>query len=179
MGYIQHREDRPKKWLARYKGPDGRHHSKAFRRKVDAEKWLHVEESKTIRGEWVDPTAGALTFGEWSERWLSGLHSIKPKTRAGYESLLRSRVLPTFGGTELRRISTAAVREWVAAMIAEDLSPARVRQARQVLHAAVQVAVQDGLIVRNPCDKVKPPDRSQAASVVPHLGRGRETRRSC
>jgi integrase len=58
MGYISRREDRPKPWLARHKGPDGRHHSKAFRRKVDAEKWLALEESKSIRGEWVDTEAG-------------------------------------------------------------------------------------------------------------------------
>jgi len=157
MGYVQRREDRPKPWLARYKAPDGRLHSKSFRRKVDAEKWLTLEESKGIRGEWVDPTAGAITFGEWSQTWLSGLHSIKPKTLAGYESLLRSRVLPTFGGVELRRITTAAVREWVSAMVDEGLSPARVRQARQVLHAALDVAVEDGLIARNPADRVKPP----------------------
>ncbi len=157
MGYIQQREDRPKKWLARYKGPDGRHHSKAFRRKVDAEKWLALEESKSIKGEWADPTAGKVTYREWSDRWLSGLHSIKPKTLAGYESLLRSRVLPTFGGTELRRITTTAVREWVASMVDEGLSPARTRQALQVLHASLDVAVDDGLLARNPTDRVKPP----------------------
>lgn len=157
MGYIQQREDRPKKWLARYKGPDGRHHSKAFRRKVDAENWLALEESKSIKGEWVDPTAGKVTYGEWSNRWLSGLHSIKPKTLAGYESLLRSRLLPTFGGTELRRITTTAVRAWVASMVDEGLSPARTRQALQVLHASLDVAVDDGLLARNPTDRVKPP----------------------
>jgi integrase len=157
MGYIQRREDRPKPWLARYRGPDGRHHSKSFRRKVDAEKWLHVEESKSIRGEWVDPTAGKIIYREWSERWLEGIHSVKPKTLAGYESLLRSRVLPVFAGTELRRISTSAVRSWVAAMVDEGLSPARIRQALQVLHASLAVAVDDGLIARNPTDRVKPP----------------------
>lgn len=157
MGYIQQREDRPKKWLARYKGPDGRHHSKAFHRKVDAEKWLALEESKSIRGEWVDPTAGKVTYREWSEQWLAGLHSVKPKTLAGYESLLRSRVLPTFGGTELRRITTSAVRSWVTSMVEEGLSAARIRQALQVLHASLDVAVDDGLIAKNPTDRVKPP----------------------
>jgi integrase len=157
LGYIQRREDRPKPWLARHKAADGRHHSKAFRRKVDAEKWLALEESKLIKGEWVDPTAGKVTYREWSDQWLSGLHSIKPKTLAGSESLLRSRVLPRFGGTELRRITTTAVRAWVASMVEEGLSPARTRQALQVLHASLDVAVDDGLLARNPTDRVKPP----------------------
>jgi integrase len=156
MGAIQ-RVDRPKPWLARYRAPDGRQHSKSFGRKVDAERWLRDQESSVDRGAWVNPSAGAVTFGEWSEIWLSGLHSIKPKTLAGYESLLRSRVLPTFGVVELRRITPAAVREWMTDMVAEGLSPARVRQARQVLNAALEVAVDDGLIARNPTDRVKPP----------------------
>jgi hypothetical protein len=88
MGYIQKR-DRPKQWLARYKGPDGRHHSKSFRRKVDAEKWLTLEEGTAIKGKWVDPAAGTISYGEWAELWLEGLHHIGPKTRAGYEGLLR------------------------------------------------------------------------------------------
>ena len=157
MGYIQRREDRPKPWLARHKGPDGRLHSRSFRRKIDAEKWLALEESKSIKGEWVDPAAGKATYRQWSETWLAGLHSIKPKTQAGYESLLRSRVLPEFGDFELRRISTPRVRSWVAEMVEEGLSPARVRQALQVLHASLEVAVEDGLISRNPTDRVRAP----------------------
>jgi hypothetical protein len=154
MEYIQQREDRPRKWLARHKGPDGRHHSKAFRRKVNAESWLALEESKSIKGEWVDPAAGRVTYQEWAEGWLAGLHSIKPKTLAGFESLLRSRVLPAFGETELRRISTAAVRGWVASIVEDGLSPARTRQALQVLHASLDVAGDDRLIARNPTDRV-------------------------
>jgi integrase len=174
MGYIQRREDRPKPWLARHKGPDGRLHSRAFRRKIDAEKWLALEESKSIKGEWVDPAAGKATYRQWSETWLAGLHSVKPKTLAGYESLLRSRVVPEFGDMELRRISTASVRSWVASMVEEGLSSARTRQALQVLHASLDVAVDDGLIARNPTDRVKAPRverRRQLFLTVFELGR--------
>lgn len=157
MGSIQQREDRPKKWLVRYKGPDGRHHSKAFRRKVDAREVARPRGVEVDQGRVGGPDRGEGHYQEWSDRWLSGLHSIKPKTLAGCESLLRSRVLPAFGGTELRRITTTAVREWVASMVEEGLSPARTRQALQVLHASLDVAVDDGLLARNPTDRVKPP----------------------
>ena len=76
MGSIQ-RVDRPKPWLARYRGPDGRQHSRTFNKKIDAERWLRAEESRGDRGEWVDPTAGQVTFAEWSETWLDGL-DLKP-----------------------------------------------------------------------------------------------------
>ena len=155
MGSIR-RVDRPKPWLARYRGPDGRQHSRTFRRKVDAERWLRTEESRGDRGEWVDPTAGQVTFSEWSEAWLDGL-DLKPATRANYVSNLDSRVLPTFGNTKLARITPAAVRKWQTRLRDKGLSAASVRQARQVLSAALDVAVADGLIVRNPAAAVKPP----------------------
>lgn len=155
MGSIQ-RIDRPKPWLARYRGPDGRQHSRTFKRKIDAERWLRTEESRGDRGEWVDPTAGQVAFSEWSERWLDGL-DLKPATRANYVSNLNSRVLPTFGTTQLARITPAAVRSWQTRLRDEGLSAASIRQARQVLSAALEVAVADGLIVRNPAASVKPP----------------------
>ncbi len=173
MGSIN-RINRPRPWLVRYRGPDGRQHSKTFRRKVDAERWLRNEEARLDRGEWVDPSAGTVPYSEWAETWLASLHGIGPKTRAGYESLLRSRILPTFGGVELRRISTAGIRVWVAAMADAGLSPARIRQALQVLRASLDVAVEDGLIVRNPAAKVKTPrveKRRQRFLTAFELGR--------
>lgn len=156
-GSIAKREGRPAPWLARYRGPDGRERSKAFARRVDADRWLTAELAKMNRGEWVDPTAGDVTVEEWAGIWLRGLQGVKPKTREGYESLLRSRVLPTFGAQRLRAVTAPAVREWIASMVDEGLSPARIRQARQVLGALLQVAADDGLIARNPTDRVKVP----------------------
>jgi integrase len=173
MGSIQ-RIDRPKPWRARYRGPNGRQHSKSFKRKIDAERWLRSEEGRADRGEWVDPTAGAERYAQWAEAWLAGLHSIGPKTRHGYESLLRSRVFPTFGEVELRQISTAVVRAWVAEMADEGLSGARIRQALQVLRASLDVAVSDGLIVKNPASGVKAPrveKRRQRFLTADELGR--------
>jgi len=67
------------------------------------------------RGARTDPRAGQIRYRDWSAAWVIGL-DIKPKTRSGYESLLRSRVLPTFGGVQLSRISPQMVRRWIADM---------------------------------------------------------------
>ena len=85
----------------------------------------------------------------------------------GYQSLLRSRVLPVFGNRQLRHIRPADVRAWVASMVAEGLSASRVRQAHQVLHASLNQAVADGLISRNPSGGVKlPTPRPKAMTVL-------------
>lgn len=171
-GSIQRLADRPSPWRARYRAPDGRERSRTFARKVDAERWLRHELADQDRGRWVDPRAGSVTFGEWADSWLRGL-DLKPKTRAVYESALRSRVLPAFGEVELRHISPAAVRTWLAAML-EDGVTARARQARQVLSQALSQAVADGLIARNPCEGVKAPvvrPRRQRFLTVKQLDR--------
>ena len=126
-GSVQNRPDRPKPWRARYRGPDGREHSKSFARRVDADRWLRLELAAADRGLWVDPTAGDVLFGEWVEDWSAGL-TVKPKTAAGYRSLLESRVLPTFGAVPLRRITPVMVRAWVAEMADEGLSASRQRR---------------------------------------------------
>ena len=155
MGSIQHRGDRPKPWRARFNGPDGRQHSKSFARRIDAERWLRAELRRLDRGEWLDPQAGRLTISEWAEIWLRGL-TLKPKTKAGYESILCSRVLPTFGDHQLRQVTPAEIRAWMSDM-AEEVGPARVRQARQLLYQMLETAVVDELIGRNPVARVPAP----------------------
>jgi integrase len=165
--------DRPSPWRARYLGADGRQHSKSFDRKVDAERWLRGELAKVDRGLWVDPSAGDVSFAEWSEGWLKGL-DLKPSTRANYESNLRSRILPRFGSTLISRITPAVVRSWVTELRATGLSAASVRQARQILHAALEVAVTDGILSRNAVDPVSPPSvqpRRQMFLTEAEIGR--------
>jgi integrase len=155
-GSIQTRMDRRLKYRARY-WHNGKQYSKSFERKTDAQLWLRNELSKLDNGSWLDPNAGRVTVREWSEEWLHGLTDQKPKTLHGYQSLLRSRVLPEFGDLELRQVTPAQVRKWMTAMSKEGLSNARSRQARQVLFSMYEVAVADGLVGRNPVAQVKAP----------------------
>src|SRR5690606_20590850 len=89
------------KWQVRYIDPTGRERSKTFRRKVDAERFaVHVEAQKQ-RTEWVDPDRAATRFDQWATEWLETRSHLKPKTRAGYESLFRVWILPAFGASRL------------------------------------------------------------------------------
>lgn len=157
MGSIQ-RVDRSKPWRARYWGPDGRQHSKSFARKVDAERWLKVSEAEALASRWVDPAAEVEPFGPYAEEWIASKRSTVGETTAtNTEALLRSRVLPEFGTTQLKRITTADVRKWLTAMTEEGLSPSTVYTYRRILSQVLDQAVDDGLIVSNPAKKAKAP----------------------
>lgn len=95
-------------------------------------------------------------LAEWSAGWLEAL-DLKPSNRANYESNLRSRILPHFGATPISRITPGVVRSWVTELRGSGLSAASVRQARQILHGALEVAVTDGILPRNAVDPVSPP----------------------
>lgn len=157
-GSVQRLPDRKARpWRARYRGPDGREHSRTFARKVEAQQWLRGQLSAIDSAGWVNPRAGRVTVTTVAEQWTAGLHGLKPKTAAGYRELLTSRVLPTFGTVEVRSVTSAAVRQWIAAMAAEGLSPARIRNARGVLSLVLTQAVSDGLVARNVAAAVKSP----------------------
>jgi integrase len=49
------------------------------------------------------------------------------------------------------------VREWIADMTTEGLSASRIKQAKQVLSAPLKLAVNDGILARDPASGVKVP----------------------
>lgn len=59
-----------KRWRARYFDPAGNERSTTFARKQDAERFLTAVAADVLRGAYVDPDAGKVTFAEFAGRWL-------------------------------------------------------------------------------------------------------------
>ncbi len=166
MAHIRRHPNKPDTWQVRYIDPTGRERSKGgFRRKIDAEKYAHHVEAQKQRGEWIDPDRAATSIGEWAGQWIETRTHLKPKTLAGYESLLRSHVLPRFGVARLDRIDPLEVEAWVAEMQSAGLSPSRIRQAHQVLNAILKAAVRNRYLPSNPAEGVRLP-RSQKREML-------------
>jgi site-specific recombinase XerC len=107
----------------------------------------------------LDPgrPADELVLEAWSKEYLGFSVHLKPKTRVGYESLLRTWILPTFGALPLDAIGGLAVRRWVARMDTEGLSASRTRQNFRLLSQMLASAIDCGLLDRNPSLGVKLP----------------------
>jgi integrase len=162
VGYVedlrgkQQGQGRPR-WRGRYRDQSGRERSKSFARKVDAERFLVSVEDAKLRGAYVDPAAGKISFGEWAERWYLATAHLKPSTRHDYRMLLDHQILPVFGDWSLGSIDTLAVKEWRAGLLADGLSPKRAGKALQVLSQVLGSAVEGGRLSRNAATGVKPP----------------------
>jgi len=144
-------------YLVRWRTPEGASRKKVFSKKSDAERHRTAVEHALHSGAYADAAAGRLTLGEWSSRWMAGRVHLTPKTIAGYESLLRARVIPVWGPVQLGRITRAAVVAWVADMRAQGLSASRTRQAYHLLTSMLDAAVKETLLVRNPAAGVDLP----------------------
>jgi integrase len=145
------------RWRARYQAPDGTERSRSFVRKVDAERFLAEVETDKARGTWTDPALAQIAFADWSDQWLRTTTHLKPKTRAGYESTLRTHLLPAFGPLPIGKIRGSHVREVLAGMQAQGLSASACRQVYYLLSSILRAAIDDGRIRTSPCTGIKLP----------------------
>ena len=138
-----------------FQGPDRKWHYKTHGRKESAERWLRDQLTALDRGEWIDPRIRRTTVAEFAERWFESTAHLKPKTREGYESLLRVYVVPEFGSWRVSDVNRASVRTWLSRLQSSGLSPSRTRQARSALSSILEHAVDAGALRANPARGVK------------------------
>lgn len=150
----------------RYRDPAGADRTRSFSRKVDADRFAATVESDKVRGLWVDPSAGRVSFREYAEqRWLPAQIHLRPNTLELYEGHLRRHVLPAIGGRPLAAIQRPEVKTLVA-RLAQNLAPATVATVYAVARMVMQSAVDDGLLAANPCSRVPLP-RVERQIVAP------------
>ncbi|MGW4461795.1 tyrosine-type recombinase/integrase [Micromonospora sp. NPDC004704] len=156
------------RYRVRYVGPDGREHKKSFpdRAKRDAEAFLVSTETDKLRGSYIDPTAGRLTFRVYAEEWLR-TRSFDESTRETTEFRVRKHLLPFFGDRQLAAIKPGHVREWDRSMVGV-LAPATRAVVFAHLRTILGAAVDDERIAKNPCSaKSVTPPRPVVRRVVP------------
>ncbi|TDW76470.1 tyrosine-type recombinase/integrase [Kribbella pratensis] len=137
-----------KRWLAGWVDPEGRERTKAFGTKGTAERHANAMETDRERGEYIDPEAGKVRFGEVAERWLAS-RVVDPASAIRYETMLRLHVDPVFGLRRVRSIKPSEIAAWIARM-GERFGPSTTRTAFLVLNGVLQTAVDDDVLKRNP-----------------------------
>ncbi|MEU5252362.1 tyrosine-type recombinase/integrase [Streptomyces longwoodensis] len=140
------------RYQARYVGPDGllRPAPETFRTKKDADAWLADKQTELRRGDWRDPDAGKVPFGDYAAAWVKE-RPLAPRTAELYASLLRLHLAPTFEDVAIADMTPAAVRTWRRARLDAGVGASTVAKAYALLRTIMGTAVQDELIRRNPC----------------------------
>ena len=168
-----------KRWRARYEDPNGNERSHMFARKQDAERFLTSISADVLRGAYVDPSAGKVTFADFAQRWLDA-QTFGDSSREATELRVRLHATAHFGDRELRTIKPSTIQAWLRGL-QHELSPTYVRMIFTNVSAVFAAAVDDGLIAANPCQaksvrlpkreqrKVEPWTRAQVRAVIDAL----------
>lgn len=161
MGWVW-KQDRA--WRGAYRDEAGKQHTKSFQRQIDAKRWIATEEAKVVRGDWVNPAAGKVTFAvfyaDWSPRqvWLSSTRENADLAVAG----------TTFAQMPLRSIRRSHVEAWVKQLTA-TLAPTTIDTRFTIVRGVFRAAVADRLIPSDPTFGVVLPRkrRAEAAMTIP------------
>ena len=153
---VVHRTGRTS-WQARWRDPTGSQHSKNFGRRIDAERFLITVGARKLAGTYIDPRAGRIRLGKFTEQATAGWVNRRDSTKARDESYLRSLVLPVFADMPIGAISVFDVQEWVSDLDADGYAPATIRKAYQLLGRICNDAVNGGIIARTPCRDITLP----------------------
>lgn len=158
MGWVWKQDDA---WRGAYRDEAGKQHTKSFQRKVDAKRWVATEEAKVVRGDWVDPRAGRVTFASfyagWAPRqlWLSSTRENADLATAGV----------TFGDIPLRSIRRSHVEGWVKQMTI-NLAPTTIDTRFTIVRGVFRAAVADRLIPSDPTIGVVLPRKRKAEAAM-------------
>jgi integrase len=157
------------RWEARYRGPDGREHSRRFSTKREAQAFLERTGADRQRGEWRDPQGAKVLMADWVDAWWATTVNLRPSSRARDEAYIRNHVLPAFGDLPLGGITQLDVRAWVADLAAAGRAPATVQKAYQTLSKIFRAVVDAGLIAQSPCRRVALPrvEREEMRFLTP------------
>ncbi len=156
-------------YQASYVGPDDQRHlaPTIFMAKIDAEVWLSREKRLIDLNEWTSPLARedaaleaerrakaqAITLREYADRWVQTRYNrngqpLKARSQADYRRLLKSKIYPTFGDTELKNITREDVVAWYRKLAK---TPTEQASAYSLLRTILTTAIEDERIAANPC----------------------------
>ena len=114
-----------------------------------------------------------MTLGEWMDKWLDEymVFTIRESTMSGYRSHIEHQVKRFLGYKPLTSLTTADIQKFYSKIKKEgrvkphplhgyELSDSMVRRIHLMLHEALEMAVKERLIVRNPTKGTTIPKKS-------------------
>ena len=119
-------------------------------------------------GVYIKPTK--QTFGEWVYIWLKEYSkpTVRPTTYDSYEYLIRVHINPALGLIPLKELQPSQIQKFYNTKN-KTLSPSTVRHMHIVINQALDQALKEGKIIRNPAKATKPPkiEKKEARYLTP------------
>ncbi len=167
-------------WYSKYRLPDGRQVQKkigpawtgrgrppaGYFTKRLAEDWLREVLHEARRGTLAGQVPTGATFADAAAEWLRYVEvdrRRKPSTLAGYQSVVRSQLLPAFGDRPVESITTAEVERWLVAL---DGAPSTRARALVLMHGILRRAKKVWGLTANAAAEVEKPPLSSSGEIA-------------
>jgi len=141
-----------------------RHFESVKGHKADAEAKLVELLHSLERGVYVKPQR--LSLEDYLYHWLNGYvkTNCSPRTYDGYQSILKCHIAPKLGQILLAQLQPQHIQQLYAYLFSEGrtdgkgaLSARTILHIHRVLFQALNYAVRQGILIRNPAELVDPP----------------------
>ncbi|OBJ01131.1 hypothetical protein A5625_25760 [Mycobacterium sp. 1465703.0] len=143
-------------YRARYVDSSGKEHTRRFRYKAEANEWL----KQITRGgmDIAPPVSGEWTVAQQFSRWIRKA-DIAETTRATRQHTWRAHVADKWGDLQVTKVLPPDIKAWVADLVDARLGVPTIENALGVLRMVLKDSVDDGRLIRNPCDGINAPRR--------------------
>lgn len=102
--------------------------------------------------------AGKLTVAQYLDKWMDSIQdTLRPRTIARYEIVVRVHLKPTLGKVRLSKLNPLQVQDMYRAKLDSGLSARSVEILHATLYKSLKQAVQWSLIPKNIAETVNPP----------------------
>lgn len=97
------------------------------------------------------------TLKEWMTVWMERdlLGSVKASSYQTYQNYVRKHLLPAMGHHPLAQLTPAVIQAYINELAASDLSISMQQGIHRLLAAATRAAADQGLIDRDPCERLR------------------------
>ena len=149
---------------------EGNQKRKAFygktRKEVHDKMTAALNEMSMNKGRYVDPKK--TTLADWLDEWLEVYkkENVRDSTYGNYHDFIRVHIKPFFKNVMLSDIKPIAVQKFANHLSAKGGSPARHNIVLQTLKQALDQAVKNDMISKNPAKDIKIPPRSSKLREV-------------
>lgn len=144
------------RWTAQITLGDGRRKYIYGKTRKNVAKRL-TEALKAVQDD-VPLPSGRITVASFASDWLRAIRpSIRPKTYEGYESAMRTHLVPAFGHLRLSKLGPLHLERLYGDLSAKGLSPTTVSTYHSRIHTMLSKAMRLGLVSRNVSELVDLP----------------------
>jgi len=139
---------------------------------------------KNLKASITAPAPGqpkpGIPLGDWLDYWYQSYKkpSLRPNTQMSYERRIYQHIIPALGNIQVDKLTTADIQKFYAELkqggrllrtelYGKGLSDQTIRGIHTTLHAALDKAVTEKLLFRNPADGCRlPPAKAREMQVL-------------